>query len=291
VFWAYFDTNIFDHIDKGLIPPDDVGALRNAIASKEVGVHLSIADVEELLGQWDSNRVAAVRKLRLAGDLVGFDRLLLPAQAILDDAIRAYAEGAPPPNVTAPRRLRVSWSAVLSKIAAGRGSLDGEIAGAIRAVHALKQRFRDGMPHGRGAQIAEDMMKAEPEIPAYTFNQVWERMALPWAEGFAARCDLTQRCAARGFEGLLHLRPVRIAVGAGLSLVHAQVVERRSPRPSDAYDLWHAVMASAADVFVTRDESFARLLARVPMDNFTIATSINALLEYARRRPEGRRQQ
>jgi len=33
---------------------------------------------------------------------------------------------------------------------------------------------------------------------------------------------------------------------------------------SDAYDLWHAIQASAADVFVTRDDRFFGHLTRIP---------------------------
>src|SRR5437867_10147920 len=127
MLWVYFDTNVFDHIDKGLITDPEVEELRAAITGKRLDVHLSIADVEELLGQWESDRAAAIRKLRVAGDLVGFDRLLLPAQAILENAIRSYAEGRPPAAMFAPRRQRLYLAGALSKVAAGRAVLGGEV--------------------------------------------------------------------------------------------------------------------------------------------------------------------
>jgi hypothetical protein len=50
---VYFDTNVYDHIDKGYIAGQEVDALRMALGRGDVTAHLSIADVEELLGQWE----------------------------------------------------------------------------------------------------------------------------------------------------------------------------------------------------------------------------------------------
>jgi hypothetical protein len=69
---AYFDTNVYDHIDKAYIAPADVDALRLALSSGELTAHLSIAAGDELLGQWKTDRSAAVRKLQIARDIVGF---------------------------------------------------------------------------------------------------------------------------------------------------------------------------------------------------------------------------
>ena len=82
------------------------------------------------------------------------------------------------------------------------------------------------------------------------------------------------RTATRGLD----VRAVRLGVGAALSLVFFQVVERRQPDRGDGYDQWHAIQSSAADVFVTRDDRLARLLARVPIEGFRAVTSLRDLL-------------
>jgi hypothetical protein len=62
----------------------------------------------------------------------------------------------------------------------------------------------------------------------------------------------------------------------------------RRPQRNDGYDLWHALLASAADVFVTHDERLAGLLARVPLASFRVVPSLDALLaEYRRRERRG----
>jgi hypothetical protein len=67
-----------------------------------------------------------------------------------------------------------------------------------------------------------------------------------------------------------------------MSLIFSQIVgdgrQSRKPQSGDGYDLWHAVLASVADSFVTYDTRFAELLGRVPIDNFRVFSSIPELL-------------
>src|SRR5690348_2308079 len=86
---VYFDTNVYDRIDKGEVPSTDVDALRHALSERTLAANLSIADVEELLGQWETNRPAAIRKLQLARDLVGFAEMLKQPSELLADAFKA----------------------------------------------------------------------------------------------------------------------------------------------------------------------------------------------------------
>jgi hypothetical protein len=74
-----------------------------------------------------------------------------------------------------------------------------------------------------------------------------------------------------------------MAVGAALSLVFATTfgdgVQSRLPRRGDGYDIWHAITASVADIFVTGDLALAAQLQRVPLDGFRVVTSLRALLD------------
>jgi hypothetical protein len=72
-------------------------------------------------------------------------------------------------------------------------------------------------------------------------------------------------------------------VGALMSLIFSQIVgegsQSRIPQRGDAYDLWHAILASVADAIVTYDERFAASLRRVPVDGFRIFSSVPELLQ------------
>ena len=82
---VYFDVQVFDRIAKGEIPVDIVKALRPQIARGKIMAYLSVANIDEMLGEWPSDRAAAVRKLEVARDLVGFERMLKQPRDLLSD--------------------------------------------------------------------------------------------------------------------------------------------------------------------------------------------------------------
>src|SRR2546426_10492082 len=92
---AYFDTNVYDAIEKGTLHGEDVEAIRVALKRREIVAPLSLSDIEELLGQWDTDRPATIRRLRVAGDLVGFDGILKQPSDLLRDAFG-------PPKICSP---------------------------------------------------------------------------------------------------------------------------------------------------------------------------------------------
>jgi len=97
-------------------------------------------------------------------------------------------------------------------------------------------------------------------------------------------------CRRRGIAGLLQRRPVVVCVGAQMSWMYSQVVphgggsETRQTDRGDGYDLWHALLASAADVFLTGDRNLADNLGRLRIEGFRVVTSLRDLLELARPR-------
>jgi hypothetical protein len=270
---AYFDTNVYDHIDKGQVRAEEVQAVRAALARGAVVAHLSLVDVEELLGQWDTpHRPDAVRRLCVARDLVGFDGILKSPADLLTEAIRAYAAGMPMLPPTLPRPMRQLVKRELTRVAEGSTHLADEVSLLVAAVRAKKAKFLRGM-----TPAAPDA-RQEARDWAPTFPRLWERAALATAEALAGRCGLAGACRDRGLTGLLALRIIGLSVGMMLSLAFSHV-EGGPPDRNDSYDLWHAVMASVADVFVTFDQRFATHLARVPVEGFRVVTSLRALLD------------
>ena len=95
---------------------------------------------------------------------------------------------------------------------------------------------------------------------------------------------MADACRERGLDGLVALRPVRLCVGASISLIFATTfgdgVQPRRARRGDGYDAWHAISASAADIFVTGDEDLAEQVERVPMEGFRVFRSLRELLDH-----------
>jgi hypothetical protein len=77
----------------------------------------------------------------------------------------------------------------------------------------------------------------------------------------------------------------RLCVGVVLSQIYAQVFgtrgqpDVRRPDRGDGYDVWHAILASTADVFVTLDGRLADHVERIPdVENLRVLRSVKALL-------------
>ena len=273
---AYFDTNIY-----GSIRAEEVEGLRAQLARRGIVAYLSLSDIEELLGGWKTNPAAATQRLRVARDLVGFDNILKQPNDLLADAIRAYAVGQSQPSQLLSGDQREIIIDALRRIALGDTNIDHVVSKFVDDVKRRKEEF--------GLEMAQASARARAEwelIPAerrrtVTFGEYLAAGARQWAEAFAAHIGLADACRERELDGLLNVRTVWVCVGATMSWIYSLVVgdygQPRQPEPQDVYDLWHALLASAADVFVTRDRKLADLLERVPINGFRVVRSLDAL--------------
>src|SRR5207245_11365618 len=103
-------------------------------ASRGIIPRLGLADIDVLLGDWETNRSAAVGRLQIARDLVGFDDILKQPRDLLEDTIRAYAAGAPTPSQILPPDQQELIAECLYRVARGRTAVDHvvqEIVGGV----------------------------------------------------------------------------------------------------------------------------------------------------------------
>jgi hypothetical protein len=115
------------------IIPDTVGRRRRAARSAI------------LLGDWETNRSAAVARLQVARDLVGFDEILKQPRDLLGDAIRAYAAGEPPPPEILSADQQELVKDCLYRAARGRTSVDHVVSEIVAGVRTLKAEFSRDM--------------------------------------------------------------------------------------------------------------------------------------------------
>ena len=272
-----FDTNVYDAIEKGETSTEEVRLLSDAVASGRIDTHLNVADVEELLGDWAENRATALKRLRVARDLVGFDYMLKSPSDLLKEAIQAYAAGALPPTPFLPHPEQRLQGETLILVSEGDGDLSALSAG-LADVRAKKELFRANMFAADKRTQTEWERRWGRKWPkaierrALKFEDFWVKGALKCAEEFADLIDCGDACRQRGLDGLLDIRIVKLAVIATAALLFAQLggdgSEPRQPRLGDGYDLWHAVLAGTADMFVTYDERLAKGLNRIPVEGF-----------------------
>jgi len=225
VISAYLDSNVYNDIERGAIPADDVKDAEAAVKNGELVVRAGLVDLEEALGVWKSDRPAALRRLHIFRNLAGFDKLLNQPSDLLAGAIQAYAAGASEsgsPLFPRPRRLELA--ANFEKIATGSGNFNRMIDEILDGVRVQKESILTGMSEGREKSLAELNSRYRPdELRALPFDEFFEVGSLGWAEDYAAGAErafgpagLVDACRKRGLDGLLLVRAVRLIVGMTL---------------------------------------------------------------------------
>jgi len=282
---VYFDTNVYDQIDKGRIPSAELDLLRSALKDGRLIGYLGIPVIEELLGQWETYPASVVRKLILARDLVGFDKILKAANTLLEEGIRAYATGSLQPSPFLPATQRELAINCLQRIAEGDEGLDGIVSGVVSEGKLLKQNTLDQWVKNRAevhsALGPYSVVAGHPQRKDISWWLKSEELA--YAEALAKPLGVDDACRSRGLHGLLEIRIVRAWVNALAAYIFDITIGRelqpRAPKWGDGYDLWHIISASTADAFVTYDGRLVELLNRLPIEGFSIFPSIRALLK------------
>lgn len=273
---VYFDTSAWDHLYKKVgISESDSAALVSAVKTREMSVLPSITNLEEVVCALKSRPDLAIAELRFILGLADSQRLLKPPHLLLRDDINSYV------LTSASSQPFIVDSVIQSSLRALQNPSQKdmvELLSVVKATQEQKERFTAGMKETR-EKILLEAKKLRGRRPS--FNDYWKEFAGKLAESFAERVAVLDACKKRGINGLLELRSVRLAVGMNLSLFYAQTLEGRTPKKGDSRDIHHAIIASAADGFVTDDGEFARLLSRVPIEEFEVM-NLNGLFELIR---------
>lgn len=274
---AYFDTNVFDHIHKRISVTDsDLSALRSAVKAGKISILLSVLNLEETLAALDSCPDLVMAELQLILDLADWQRFVKPTDMLLSDDISCYARGVslPPPFITDP----VLWSN-LEKLRNGSQKDVADIWADVKEkTQKQKENFKESMKKAK-EKVLPCLEQLKGKSPS--FDEYWGIGADKLVEAFADHVGVLEACKKRDLGGLLGISSVRMCVGVSLSLIYAQDFEGRTPKIDDSRDLQHAVLAAAANMFVTHDKKFTKLVARVPIDDLEVL-NLSTLLDRVR---------
>jgi len=275
---VYFDTNVFDHIHKGIgVTEDDRLALRSAVKTGRISLVLSFLNLEEVLSSMESSPSQANAELQLILDLADWQRVVKPPNMLLGDDICCYAKGEdlPDPFIAIDPVIQSNLRALMNP---SQKEIN-DLWPVIREAQQQKENFVSRMKEANEKVLpyAKDFLrKSHGRSPNWL--DYWIRLEEGFAEGFAEHEKVLDACKQRGIKGLLALRSVRMAVGASISLAYAETFEKRTPKIGDSRDMQHAILAAATDTFVINDKSFARLLGRVPINDFQVL-DLHAFME------------
>jgi hypothetical protein len=110
----------------------------------------------------------------------------------------------------------------LHRVAGGDTMLDHVLSESLQEVRVMKEKFQQNMTNGCAEARAAWQEVVAKEGATVRFEEYWEAGAVGFAEDLALPQYYTA-CLNRGFHGLLDLRPVRLCVGALMSLIFSQV--------------------------------------------------------------------
>lgn len=270
---AYFDMNVFDHIHKRIgVTESDLTRLRSLIRAGKLSVLLSILNLEETVPLLNSSPELAIAELKLILCLTDWQKLLKPPNLLLSDDIKSYARGEVPcqPFIE-DSVIQLNLRAFLNPSQQGIT----ELLEVVKVTQKQKEDFKARMTEAREGVLFQAKKLKDLRT---NFDNYWARLSDSFAEGLAEHEGVLDECKKRGILGLLEIKSVRLWAGASLSLTYGQTFEGRTPKIGDSRDIMHVILASAADIFVTHDEDFAKVLVRIPIKGFDVV-NLRGLLE------------
>jgi len=255
----YFDTNVFDHIQKGInISKEERNYLFEKIIKKEILIGLSLLNIEEILLYYSSDPKNAKEQLELVSEITDWNHLVKYPDNILKNDIINFSNGKCIDSPYINDKLVINE---LRDILRSPEKYKLNIDRIINGVQEQRNNFYEKIIDAKN-QVLSLWKKYEEEIP--TFETFLKDQALGFTEGFIWDRDILEKCRRIGIDKLLRVKSVYLSIGMSLSLIYAQLFEKREPDIGDAFDLRHTVGAFTSNIFVTNDRKFRNLLNRIP---------------------------
>jgi hypothetical protein len=258
---VYFDNNALSHLlARHGVSDDEFNRLRAAKKDGGFAPKLSFVNIDEAIAAIVNHETLALDLVRLIADFVGLDTMIKPPDQLLTDDLIALAFGDPrrPAEIQTPPAIRQHLDGLL-------GADPGEVATFAKAAAETRDQIDDLWA---GLRRARDQARAElgRRYKAERFGKYWREIAPALVEAYADHVGVWRLCRDEvGIDELLACPSVGMMVGANASMIYSRVVEGRAAKHGDSRDQQHALMASAADVFVTDDGDLRHILQRVPL--------------------------
>lgn len=264
---VYLDTNAyFDLIDDSRESKRYMDALSRLLVNKRIEIVLSLLNIEEAAANFANDPDQVRRQIGLMRGLSSTRCLLKPPSKLILEQSRCCVKEDPLPSLfldaeDSQKGLDMLESPdfnqglkILSVIEETRRVRSSHLETMRELDAEFRQRNESLKDNGRPPKFGCFLAVTEPAL----------------VRRFAEMAGVLEESEEQGLEKLLELRSVRLWVGDMSSRMYACWHEGRVPKPSDSADSMHAISASAADIFVTRDREFTRLLSRIPLDGFQV---------------------
>ena len=272
---AYFDTNVFDHLEQRSngVTEEDWVRLGRAVKLDYLRVVISFLVIEETLLFIPRDPERAESRVKLMLELGDKRLFVLGQEVIMNNDIRAYAHGT---SSSSPFISMEPWTEFnIRKFAKPAGDYMSELQDLIEEVRCDKMTFKEFLDKGK-ARVKP--MADTIGVKQYPFEHYWANNSEWLAESLADRAGVLSEVKQRGLDGFLKVKSVAVAVGTNLSLIYSHHIENRAPKLGDSRDIIHSIVASTADLFITNDGPLETILTRIPAGDFKVM-SLRAFLD------------
>jgi hypothetical protein len=246
---VYFDRNIFDALRKltdSSKSPTALAKLREATSDGRLTILFSHVVLEETFPLLKRSAGTFEQEIKALLSLVDARRMIKLSDSLLREAVQSYAfrRRLPEMLTRTPRTIRDFLT---------NGRVTKELEQFIEAIQSNKQQFvqRLSKSFTEAQRLAVERNIGSPK----DFQEFWIGMAPVIVTLLAERYGVDKRCLARGIEGLLENRTVKLYAAYYASFTHSKWFgEQGKPGKvigSERGDFFHAVQASAADLLVT----------------------------------------
>jgi hypothetical protein len=281
---VYFDRNVFGDIcelRRGLTQ-DDVGVIEHAVQSQSVLIPASITLFEETIRVLRESDEKYDQHIKTVFGLIHRPQMVKPPNQLLRDDCCSYAEGLPYQRMTAtPAKLKDILD--VSKNREDLLALGDEIT----------QRFQESAQNiTKGLLAAKDAGEGRNVGTPDDFGEVWNGLSITMIEGVLSQVPrpIRRLCKKHGFKNMLRIKSIRLYTIYYAWLIHSGWFgvqgDPRKMKEGDVGDFFHAVQASAADIFVTQESKDKRdrlpfILNQIPTEAFRIM-SLNEFIQFLR---------
>lgn len=270
----YFDTNCFIDLiqQRSVIPRGSWRRVRRAVESGRVRLLLSTVNLEEMLPKLAQEPNTVRSEILLMARIADKRGFVRPPDQLVKQAVQESLYGVP--VRTAFDESEEIWEAIES-IQTADFYRDMKLLAAIHKARPGIQAFRQEINDiSRGfIERCREESKCDPGSSPLSFPESWHIIASSYARDYAkiagCRDDLDPGAVAK----LLSNRCIRMGAGHLASTTYDCMFKGRGCARGDIYDNQHALLASAADVLVTRDARFLEYLIRIPELPITVLST------------------
>jgi hypothetical protein len=265
---VYFDRNIIGHLRDQLVCSQyNYSLIQQAVNSNLIRIPISATILEETLPVIKSKSLfKKMGDLQIIETLFDCEHWIRPHNDLLNESILAFAKKLPPPypwmkmNIS-PRELIFPSPERDSRFQRIVDETELLKSNNFKNLQDWKRKFQE--------LIAKEFSKFKP-AKHYPFSDCWDRLSIQIAASEANRLGVLHECEERGINNLLNIKLVRVYVGYSISYLYSKYILGEKLLKSDSRDHQHIVQASLADIFVTNDDNFSKIIKRIPAKDFQV---------------------